>query len=97
MSQMNEESKESSNSSNQNLSIITSERIELLQREINVVRELLELEPDSKCLYNLEVIYIYNIHFNIIFLSYSIRLFTNLNKSSKRVKNKHERGFKEDR
>ncbi|UZO04232.1 uncharacterized protein OCT59_024623 [Rhizophagus irregularis] len=53
-SQMNEESKESSNSLNQNLSINTSERIELLQREINVVRELLELEPDSKyCLQTL--------------------------------------------
>ena len=33
------------------LSIVTSERIKLLQREINMVRELLELEPDSKCLY----------------------------------------------
>lgn len=52
---MNEESKESSNSLNQNLSINTSERIELLQREINVVRELLELEPDSKCLYKFKI------------------------------------------
>ncbi|GBC08809.1 hypothetical protein RclHR1_00840010 [Rhizophagus clarus] len=45
-SQMDEEIKDSS--------IKSSERIELLQREINVVRELLELEPDSKfCLQTL--------------------------------------------
>lgn len=65
---MNEESKESSNSLNQDLSIITSERIELLQREINVVRELLELEPDSKCLYKFKIERHIFIYYTLIYI-----------------------------
>lgn len=36
--------------SQETLPIDASERIALLQREIFTIRELLELEPDSKCM-----------------------------------------------
>jgi hypothetical protein len=59
MSQLNvsEKSKGSLSSLDQNsdiLTIIPSERIKLLQREIGMIRELLGIEPDSKCLYKLK-------------------------------------------
>ena len=53
MSQLNvnnNKSYESSSSLYQNPIVNTSERIKLLQHEISMVRELLEIEQDSKCM-----------------------------------------------